>query len=257
MRVAILLLCVLVPACSGALPSSRVGVAVERVTYPAGDTTLKADLIRPRSTTGPFPAVVVIHGDHGPTARVTDAATKLADHGFLAVVVDLYRGEKVAGDLEAHILDRALPEARVLGDLKAAVDYLATRPDVKPGAIGVVGFDSGGGNGLDFARAEPRVKAVVLCYGRLTTDAELLRPMKASVLGIFAEKDVGIDDATRQSFAKAMEKAGKKVAGLHVVPGTEHGFLAPTAKQPSPPDEARDAAWKHILDYLRAELAGE
>ena len=75
MRLLLLLLCLAVPACSS-LPSSRVGVAYEPVTFPADGATLKADLIRPRSTTGPFPAVVVVHGEYGPTGRVKDAASQ-------------------------------------------------------------------------------------------------------------------------------------------------------------------------------------
>jgi dienelactone hydrolase len=52
-----------------------------------------------------------------------------------------------------------------------------------------------------------------------------------------------------------MDKAGKKVAGLHVIPKTEHGFLAPTADQKEADDKAIDDAWKLIVDYLRQELA--
>ena len=36
--------------------------------------------------------------------------------------------------------------------------------------------------------ADRRISAVVICYGRLVTDAERLRPLQASVLGIFAGK---------------------------------------------------------------------
>lgn len=254
MRALLLFLCVLLPACSGKAVTSRVGVVFERPSYAVDDAILNAEVIRP-ARTGPFPAVILVHGDHGLTSKVRDAATRLADRGFLTLLVDLYRGEKVKGDLEAHILDRALPEERVMGDLKAGLDYLTTRKDVIPGAFGILGFDSGGGNALDFARTEPRLKAVVTCYGRLTTDPELLRPLQASVLGIFAEKDIGIDDATRKDFTRAMDKAGKKVAGLHVIPKTEHGFLAPTADQKVADDKAIDDAWKLIIDYLRQELA--
>ncbi len=255
MRWLVLLLCLVVPACSGR-PTSRAGVVYAPVAYSAGDVTLKAEVIRPAGT-GPFPPIIVVHGDHGPTPRVRDVATRLADAGFLTLIVDLYRGEKVSTDLEAHILDRALPEARVRGDLEASVKYLATRDDVRPGPLGMLGLDSGGGTALEFALVEPHIKAVVVCYGRLITDAERLEPLRASVLGIFAEKDVGIDDDTRKAFAQAMEKAGKKVAGLHVIAGTEHGFLAPIGDQKEPSDAALDQAWKLIVDYLRKELIRE
>jgi carboxymethylenebutenolidase len=260
MRTTLAILCLLLPACSS-LPSSRRGVALEPVSFPSGDTTLNARVIRPAGT-GPFPPVVVVHGDFGPTSAIQANATRLADAGFLTLVVDLYRGEKVSSALDAHIMDRGLPEERVRGDLKAGVDYLLTRKDVRPGSVGIIGFDSGGGNALDFALVEPRISAVVNCYGRLTTDPELLRSLHASVLGIFAEKDVGIDESMRQSFVRAMEKAGKKVAGMHVFAGCEHGFLVPGSKGEAPkdkppadpPKEKINEAWERIVEYLRAEL---
>jgi carboxymethylenebutenolidase len=251
MRRTLTFLCLLLSACSS-LPSSRQGVVFEPVSYPAGATTLKGQVIRPAGT-GPFPAVIVVHGDHGPTFAIQDNARRLADAGFLTLVVDLYRGEKVADLLEAHIMDRGLPEERVIGDLRAGLEYLTTRPDVRPGKVGIIGFDSGGGNALDFARVEPRISAAVICYGRLTTDPALLKTLNASVLGIFAEKDVGIDEATRKSFVQAMEKAGKTVAGMYVFAGCEHGFLLSRSKTEGPADKVAEA-WQRIVEYLKAEL---
>lgn len=251
--VALLLALAAMPACSTG-PSVR-GVVSEPVKLTGADAVeIPVQVIRPAGN-GPFPPVIVVHGDLGPTYGVQDNARLLADAGFLTLVVDLYRGEKVANVLEAHILDRALPEERVRGDLKAGLAYLRTRKDVRPGNVGIVGFDSGGGNALEFAMSEPAISAVVVCYGRLTTDPEMLKKLNASVLGLFAEKDLGIDATIRKSFVDAMEKAGKTVAGIHVYAGCENGFLAPSKEQKTaPPREAVDAARAKIVEYLRAEL---
>ena len=144
----------------------------------------------------------------------------------------------------------------MLGDLKAAVAYLAGRSDVRADRLGILGWDSGGGYALDAARADGRLRAVVICYGRLVTDANLLVSLKASVLGIFAGKDVGIPSETIEQFRTAMRKAGKRVAGLHVCEGCEHGFMDPAdSTEARPGDAAATAkAWDKIESYLAEEL---
>jgi carboxymethylenebutenolidase len=243
-----------VAGCAAQSPTAAPS-AVETVAYPCGTETLRGVLHWPAGN-GPFPALVVVHGDFGPTDVIQSHARRLAEHGYLTLVIDLYRGE-VAGDvLDAHIMDRGLSEGRVLADLRAAVDYLVHRPDVRGEAVGLVGWDSGGGYALDAAIKDNRVKAVVTCYGRLTTDPALLAPLQASVLGIFAGKDEGISADTLAQFRKAMEKANKRVAGIHVYPECGHGFLnreKPQAQSDADQQASTDA-WMRIEEFLLAEL---
>jgi carboxymethylenebutenolidase len=153
-------------------------------------------------------------------------------------------------------MDRGLSDSQVQGDLNAAVDYLLGRADVRTDALGVIGWDSGGGYALDIAARDPRLRAAVVCYGRLTTDPQLLIPMKASVLGIFAGKDEGITPETIEQFRLAMQKAGKPIAGIHIYPTLGHGFMNPT--NPSgggtSASEATAEAWDRIDAYLVQEL---
>jgi carboxymethylenebutenolidase len=229
--------------------------AGEDVSYAAGGDTVRAVLHRPLGA-GPFPALVVLHGDFGLTDGVKEQALRLAEMGYITLAPDLYRGERPKELLDAHIMDRGVPEDRVQADLKAAVDYLTARPDVRKEAVGVIGWDSGGGYALDAAIHDSRLRAVVVCYGRLTTDPALLAPLQASVLGLFAGKDEGISPETIESFRRAMTKAGKRVVDLHVYPDCGPGFMSP---QPSPndvpgPPEAVADAWRRVAHYLDAEL---
>src|SRR5262245_4405189 len=100
--------------------------AAETVAYPSSTATLHGLLYRPAGP-GPFAAVVVVHGDFGRTDGVKEQARRLADRGYLALAVDLYRGQVVTDLLDAHIMDRGLPDDRVHADLKAAADYLSGR----------------------------------------------------------------------------------------------------------------------------------
>jgi len=230
--------------------------AAQKVTFPARQGSGQGLLFAGRAGQAPRPAVVVLHGDYGLTPRIEENAQRISALGYVVLAVDLYRGEKVETLLDAHIMDRGLPDERVKGDLKGAVDYLLSRDDVRPGAVGVVGWDMGGGYALDAAIADPRLRAVVTCYGRLTTDPALLAPMKASVLGLYAGLDEGNPPGTLAAFRKAMAKAGKRLAGLHVYEGAAHGFMnpAPDAKPTAADEKAREDGWRRIEEYLAAEL---
>jgi carboxymethylenebutenolidase len=236
---------------SGVASRPAAGATTESVKYPSKKETVPGLLCRPAGA-GPFPAVVAVHGDFGVTDAVKGHARRLAERGYLTLVPDLYRGDKPADLIDAHILSRGLPEDRVLADLKAAVDYLTDRPDVRPGRVGILGWDMGGGYALDAARADGRLRAVVVCYGRLTTDPALLASLNTSVLGIFAGKDEGITATTIRQFEAAMRKAGKRVAGAHIYRDCDPGFLDPSGSARAA--EARADAWKQIDAYLDAEL---
>jgi carboxymethylenebutenolidase len=240
--------------------SSKVAVekvepATETVTYASGEDKVSGFLCRPPSG-GPFPGLMLIHDDFGLTDWVKEQAKRLADQGYVVLAIDLYRGEAVSNLLDAHIMDRGLPEDRVQRDLKAAVDYLASRKDVRASRLGVAGWDMGGGYALDAAIADPRLLAVVTCYGRLTTDPHLLAPLKASVFCVFAGKDKGISPETIEQFRAAMQKADKRIAGMRVYSECAHGFLNPATWPTNgvPPYEDVKDAWERIDDYLDKAL---
>lgn len=220
----------------------------EMVAYPAGTEKLHGFLCRP-ARDGRFPAIVVVHGDFGLDDWVKNQARRLAAKDYVVLAVDLYRGEVVKDVMDAHIMDRALPEERIQGDLRAAIDHLAGCAYVRPERIGIIGWDSGGGYALDCALQEPRLRTVVTCYGRLTTDSERLKHLQASVLGIFAGKDEGIGPDTIAQFRQAMSKAGKRVVDLQVYPDCGHGFMAEAM-----PSQSNEDAWRRIETCFAHEL---
>ena len=231
------------------------GAAGQPVEYRSGKDTVRGFLCRPAGN-GPFPAMVVVHGDFGLNDTVKGQARGLAERGYLALAVDLYRGEVPGNVLDAHILSRGVPDERVRADLKGATDWLAARPDVRPGALGIIGWDTGGGYALDAACADSRLRAVVDCGGPLLTDPDLLAPLRAPVLAVFAGKDAGYAPETVRQFEAAMKKAGKRVAGVHVYEECGPDFLDPGSPDGAgkPAADARADVWKHIEAYLAGEL---
>src|SRR5262245_31893260 len=80
-----------------------------KITYVSGKDKVNAWLCVPEGK-GPFPGVIVIHGDFGPTSWIQQQAVRLAGKGRIVLAIDLYRGELPKDLEEAHILERGLPE---------------------------------------------------------------------------------------------------------------------------------------------------
>src|SRR5215471_3465396 len=81
------------------------------VSYKSGDETVQGTLYTPTGK-GPFPALVVIHEWWGLNDWVKEQASKLADQGYVALAVDLYRGKVATTPEQAHEIMRGVPEDR-------------------------------------------------------------------------------------------------------------------------------------------------
>jgi carboxymethylenebutenolidase len=228
-------------------------ITVTKVKFTSGKVTGEGLEFAPGKES--CPALVVVHGDFGLTPWVQQQAKKLASQGYRVLAIDLYGGELPKTVEEAHILERGLEEGRVQNQLKAAIDYLIARPGIRKGAIGILGWDMGGGHALDAAILDGRLRAVVVCYGRVATKAKTVATLQAPMLGLFAGKDEGISKTTLAQFQKAMTEAGKK-ATIHVYPHCESGFMDPNnlglTERPAEADIAD--AWSRIDKFLAAEL---
>lgn len=113
---------------------------------------------------------------------VKDQAMRLADQGYVALAVDLYRGKVATTSDMAHEITRGVPEDRVKRDLHSAFEFLASQPNPRKDRIGSMGWCLGGGYSLDVALEEPDLAADVINYGHLATDAEALKKINAPIL---------------------------------------------------------------------------
>lgn len=118
---------------------------------------LAADLYRPKHSTGKLPAIAVA----SPFGAVKEQSSGLyaqtmAERGFLTIAFDpSYTGE--SGGEPRRV---ASPDINT-EDFSAAVDFLSTRNDVDPEAIGIIGICGWGGIALNAAALDPRISATV------------------------------------------------------------------------------------------------
>lgn len=233
------------------LAMSAVAADSRQVSYKSGDETVQGSIYTPKGK-GPFPAVIVIHEWWGLNDWVKEQASKLADEGYLALAVDLYRGKVATTPEEAHEIMRGVPEDRAKRDLSAAFDYLKFQKNVKPDRIGAIGWCMGGGYSLDVALLEPALAADVINYGHLATDPENLKKINAPILGNFGGQDKGITQEDVKKFEQQLKQLGKNV-DIKIYPDAGHAFENPNNKAGFRAGDAADA-WRRTLDFLNRTL---
>lgn len=232
------------------LTAGAVETKTETVTFPSGKETVSGFLATPEKP-GRYPGVIVIHEWWGLNDWVKEQAKKIADQGYVALAVDLYRGKTATDPNEAHELMRGLPQDRAVSDMQAAFAYLGTRKDVSD-RIGSVGWCMGGGYSLQLAIHQPHLAACVVNYGALPTDPNDIQQIIAPVLGNFGAEDRGITPADVHAFEKSLKTLGRRV-DLKIYDGAGHAFENPNNQTGYRPEAAADA-WARTITFLNKTL---
>jgi carboxymethylenebutenolidase len=226
-------------------------VKTQQVALLSGSDTIAGYMAVPESP-GTHPALIVLHEDWGLTDWVKEQAGKLAAEGYVALAVDLYRGQITYDPSVAYDLMVATPPERALQDMEAAFNFLVARPDVNKDKIGSIGWSMGGKWSLVLAFNEPRLAACVLNYGSLPTDPAEIQKIHAPVLGIFGADDRTIPASDLDAFTELMDEAHKSWE-LKVYPRAGHGFEDSGSKLGYREGAAEDA-WQRTLAFLGQHL---
>ncbi|MDQ1453727.1 MAG: carboxymethylenebutenolidase [Acidobacteriaceae bacterium] len=245
-------LAILLPAAraAGAAATAPAATAPVDVSYPSGPETVHALLYSPASAAAKGPAIIVIHEWWGLNDWVKEQAADLAARGYVALAVDLYRGQVATDPETAHEISRGTPQDRVIRDLSAADTFLRANKKVDPSRIGAIGWCMGGGYALNFAVADPHLKAVVANYGPPPTDPASLAQIHAAILGNYGGLDKGIPPATVEGFASAMKKLGKPV-DVKIYPDAGHAFENPNNKTGYRAEDTADAKSRYLHFFAR------
>lgn len=131
----------------------------------AHDQTVTAILALPKHFAPPYPAVILVHGSggHKDTSYITLASANLCQRGYATLSIDTqYHGGRTRPGRsgEIHMPDSyAMRDAWVQSviDVRRAVDYLQSRPDIDGSKIGYLGFSQGAMLGSVVVGVEERI----------------------------------------------------------------------------------------------------
>ncbi len=115
---------------------------------------------------GKVPCVVFLHGYGGSKDDILAGAGQIASEGYAVMSIDAeYHGERREEGKELYspnITDSVRGVIQTVIDLRRAVDYLETRPEINSEKIGYAGGSMGGILGAIFIGVEPRIDAAAL-----------------------------------------------------------------------------------------------
>ncbi|MFI6865467.1 dienelactone hydrolase family protein [Nocardia sp. NPDC050406] len=248
-------------------------MTIEAIQIPTGDGTADGFLASPDAG-GDHPGVLLYADAIGLRPVIERMADQLANAGYHVLAPNpFYRNGPavplevpnlmVARDREA-LFARLRPRLaevtvpRLIADATAYLDFLATRPDVTPGPIGVVGYCVGGVYGLRTATAFPdRVAALAAFHpGALVTDSPDSPHRRADGLAaachfaIPTHDEAMTPEAVRE-LVEALTTAGARFS-VEFYPDTVHGFTMADTSVFSP--SGLDRHWDRLLALFSNNL---
>jgi carboxymethylenebutenolidase len=198
------------------------------------------------------PGVLVMHEVTGLNDYIKDVCRSLAEHGYLGLAVDLYRGKTAQGMEDGAPLRDAVTDDVFRTKVGAAIDYLKASPQCS-GRIGVIGFCMGGGNSLKTAcMFGADIHACAIFYGRIS-DLSLLQGLACPIIGNFGGEDRGITSWALHDLRPAVQHMGKSL-NMKIYPGAPHGFARHTTPNAYQPEAAQDA-WDRSFELFGRVLS--
>lgn len=237
------------------------GLTAGEVKIPVKDGQIPAYRAMPAKGVG-FPVVLVVQEIFGVHEHIKDVCRRLAKAGYLAVAPEMYARQgdtsKIADIQEIlKTVVSKVPDAQVLEDIDATAVWAAQNGG-NAEKLAVTGFCWGGRIVWLYAAHNPKLKAGVAWYGRLTGDADPLHPkhpmelaksLKAPVLGLYGGADQGIPVDGVEKFQGELKAAGSK-SEIVIYPDAPHGFHADyrPSYRPAPAEDG----WKRLLAWFKA-----
>lgn len=240
------------------------GLTAGEVKIPAKDGEIPAYRAMPAKGKN-FPTVLVVQEIFGVHEHIKDICRRFAKAGYLAIAPELYARQgdvsKLTNinDIIQNVVNK-VPDAQVMSDLDAAVAW-AKDNSGNTSKLAVTGFCWGGRVVWLYAAHNPNLKAGVAWYGRLAPPPperasqlqpkhplELVKDLKAPVLGLYGGADQGIPNDTVEQMQKALKELNKP-SEIKLYPDTPHGFYADY--RPSYRKEQAQDGWKLLLAWFK------
>lgn len=239
--------------------TSTSGIEVGQISLSSGDQTIAVYTARPQGKKNP-PVILVVSEIFGVHQHIADIARRFAQLGYLAMAPDLFARQGDATsytsmpELFKNIISKT-PDAEVMQDLDACVAWAAAHGGDTT-KLGITGFCWGGRITWLYAAHNPRVKAGVAWYGKLTQDKTLLQPqnpvdfaasLRVPVLGLYGGKDSGIPLETVERMRAELAK-GKSGSEFMIYPEAGHAFHADY--RPSYVEASAKDGWQRCLEWM-------
>jgi carboxymethylenebutenolidase len=217
-----------------------------------------------------FGTILVVQEIFGVHEHIKDICRRFAKAGFYAIAPDLYFRQGDASkvsDIQQVLREivSKVPDEQVMGDLDSTVAFVKGEGKGDSAKLGITGFCWGGRIVWLYAAHNPGLKAGVAWYGRVVGDPgpmtpkhpiDLVKDIKAPVLGLYGGADSGIPNDTVDKMREAL-KTGSPAAQKSTIktyPDTPHAFYADY--RPSYRKDQAEDGWKLATAWFKANGVG-
>lgn len=239
------------------------GLSAGEIEITASDRSLPAYRAMPAEGSC-FPVVLVVSEIFGVHEYIQDVCRRLAKLGYLAVAPEIFvrQGNPRTVANIPEILEKITsrtPDAQVIADLDASAQWAAEHGG-DASRLGITGFCYGGRITWLYAAHNPKMKAAVAWYGRLTGDVtpnmpthplDVAASISLPVLGLYGGLDTGIPLETVEKMESALKSAGSP-AVIRIYDQAPHAFHA-DYRSSYRSQEATDA-WGRLQNWFERYL---
>ncbi len=245
---------------------AALGIQTTSVQVPNGDLLIDAYLAEP-SLPGVYPGVVVVQEIFGVNAHIRDITTRIAQEGYVAIAPAIY--QRLAPGFEVGYTPEEIKIGReykvqtkadeLLSDIQATANFLKTRPNIKPGGFGSIGFCFGG-HVVYLTAILADIKATASFYGAgiatltpgggaptLTRTPEI----KGTIYAFFGNEDASIPAAEVNQIEAALRES-QIPHRVFRYDRADHGFFCD--RRGSYNAEAATDAWEKVKHLFHTHL---
>jgi carboxymethylenebutenolidase len=257
---------VALPIAASAIITDSTDIDVQTITFDSAGYPVPAYVAIP-SANKRAPVVLVVQEIFGVHEHIRAVCRRLAHEGYCAIAPELYaRQGNVANvtDIQEIInkVVRKVPDAQVLSDLDAAVEYVRSSGKGDTTKLGIVGFCWGGRIVWLYSAHQAELRAGAAWYGKLAAgpySSPSMQPrqpldvageLNGAILGLYGGKDEGIPLSDVARMREAIASVGKSNQNQIIVyPEAGHAFFADY--RPSYHELSAKDAWKKMLAWFQ------
>lgn len=211
---------------------------------------------------GHKPAVILLMEAFGLTLHIRNVAARIAKEGYVVLAPDLYYRELPFNKFGYDEVEQGMAmmyrldfSKSVEEDVRAAVAYVKSQPDVYPSRVGVTGFCLGGGlSFLTACRLSDEIAAVAPFYGMVLDEwIEAVTNITVPVYLFFGGADPFIPLERIKQIESRFEELGKEYT-LKVYSNADHGFFCDERSSYNP--LAAEDSWREFTQFFHKHLQG-
>jgi carboxymethylenebutenolidase len=211
---------------------------------------------------GPFPGIVVVHGQSGLENFIKETTHMLALQGYAAVAPNLYHRDGPDCKDDNPTRKARLRDGMIINDVTSSLNFLKNQRQVDSDRLGIIGFCMGGRIVYLMSAASRDLKAAVMFYGGSTmvpsgegpSPFDRTREISCPIQGHFGAEDQNPSPEDMRKLDAELSRWDKPHE-FYMYTGAAHAFANAGSSNYRP--HAAALAWPRATGFFSRHLVRE